>query len=534
GLGYTTFRYSNLKITPLTGKPNCFEVSADVTNSGKRDGKEVAQLYLHAKNRSTGDAPINELKGFTKVSLKPGETQTVSWQVSPELVAFHDTLMNLVVEPTRYEVRVGGSSSDTPLIGKFDIGEKLTLRHAASFQYHDLQVDGTTRNPDEPIVLNVEAENLGNVTGMPQLQVQGQLYPSETQPLGPGEKRRVTITLRLYEPGIHMVALGNLPPIAIKVNLTPAKFVCTETAPVSTAVVGRPYRVVVTIRNVGGTAGTTEQFITDNGQRRESVKVSLAPGCSQTVTLNHQFVHAGCQTFAFGNTSCRSVMVGDGIVSPNLLTFSNTRTADFQQSSPQNFFITASGSVGGSWIEGNNGAKTERDEYASIFLPGGAKRQCVMTVKITNRDLLSNQTKAGIIIRNQIPAPGSSSGYMIFGINGYFGGLAHLESDQDQDGYLDTTFLRDLSKFPKFLKLEKNGNIFRAFVSADNGKTWIHVHTLHLTTAADVQDVGLFAASDMDERPTTACFEGFTVEDGLFTGAVVADTTDLQTPEQPY
>lgn len=534
GLGYTTFTYSNLKISSLGGKPGNYSVSADVKNSGNREGKEVAQLYLHATDRSTGDAPQKQLKGFTKISLNPGETKVVIWQISPDLLAFHDEQMNLVVEPTRYEVKVGGSSANTPLVGKFDIADKLKLRHGASFRYRDLQCDKTSCNPDEPVVLDVEAENIGQTTGMPQVLVEGRPYSCETQPLGPGEKRRVTIALRLYEPGTNELHLGDLPPFAIKVNSSPPKFVSTEMAPASTAVVGRPYPMVATIRNIGGTTGTAEEFITENGQRYEFVSIKLPPGSAQTVILNHQFDHPGSRSIAFGNLSARNVIVGNGISSPDLRTFSNTRTADFQQATTKSFFITASGSIGGSWIEDNNGGMTERDEYASIYRPGGAKRQCVVTVKITGLDRLSNHTKAGIMIRNQISAPGHSPGYMIYGIDGYFGGLAHVESDQDQDGYLDTTVVRDLPKFPKLLKLEKNGNIFRVFVSIDSGNSWIHIHTLRLTAAADVQDVGLFAASDIDNCSTTACFEDFTIEEGLFSGAVVADAASQPKPEQPY
>lgn len=534
GLSYTTFSYLNLKIIPLTGKPGNYLVSADVMNSGTREGKEVAQLYLHAIDRSTGDAPLKQLKGFTKISLKPGETQTVRWQISPDLLAFHDTNMNFVVEPSQYEVKVGGSSTDTPLAGKFDFTKKVTLRRGAAFRYHDLRCDRATFNPDEPVELDVEAENIGQTTGMPQVLINGKPYPCETQALGPGEKRRVTVTVRLHQPGTNKLKLGDLPPLAIKVNSSPAKFVCSEMAPAATAVVGRPYPMVATIRNIGGSTGTTDQFITENGQLYESLKIKLSPGSLRTVTLNHQFNQPGVQSIGFGNLSARSVIVGNGIFSRNLRTFSNTRIADFQQASAKSFFITASGSIGGSWIEDNNGAMTKRDEYASIYLPGGAKRQCVVTVKITGLDRLSNHTKGGIMIRNQISAPGVSPGYMIFGTDGYFGGLAHVESDQDQDGYLDTTLIRDLPKFPKFLKLEKNGSIFRAFVSTNNGKTWIHIHTLRLSAAADVQDVGLFAASDMDECPTTACFEDFTIEDGLFSGEVIADVSSQPKPEQPY
>ena len=262
--------------------------------------------------------------------------------------------------------------------------------------------------------------------------------------------------------------------------------------------------------------------------------VHLAPGESREVGFAHVFDRSGSFPVAIGTQPPGEVHVGTRLLPEGLRSFSNTPTAEVLACGPDRFLIRATGAVGGSWVEGNNGELTCRDEYAALYRPAAAGRQCVVTARIDQRDLVSNQTKAGIVIRNHIDQPGRSKGYVILGINGYFNGLAHLESDQDEDGYLDTIALRDLPDFPKDLRLERNGSRFRAFFSRDGGRSWTHFHTIHLQSAAEQQDVGLFVASDSPDRAAQVRFSGFTVEEGLFSGAVIEDTAKPVKPEQPY
>lgn len=107
GLSYTTFKYSNLQIT----EGDSITVSCDVTNSGELQGDEVVQLYV--KDVVASVAPFDQvLRGFERVSLKPGETRTVSFNLQPQ----RDLKMlncdnEWVVEPGEFEVRVGTSSA---------------------------------------------------------------------------------------------------------------------------------------------------------------------------------------------------------------------------------------------------------------------------------------------------------------------------------------------------------------------------------------------------------------------------------------
>ncbi|WP_367752743.1 beta-glucosidase BglX [Flavobacterium sp. WC2430] len=112
GLSYTTFKYSNLKISSEKMNVNdTVKVSVDVTNSGNYDGKEVVQLYIRDLVGSV-TRPIKELKGFQKIFLKKGETQTVTFEISEETLKFYNSDLLFAAEPGAFEVFVG-TNSDT-------------------------------------------------------------------------------------------------------------------------------------------------------------------------------------------------------------------------------------------------------------------------------------------------------------------------------------------------------------------------------------------------------------------------------------
>ncbi len=111
GLSYTTFEYSNLTIVQ---NGDNYEVSLDVKNTGKRDGADVVQLYLNDVVSSV-TTPVMELKGFSKVFLKAGETKRVSMTLAPEHFSLVNIDMRRVVEPGDFEVMIGHSSKDIVL-----------------------------------------------------------------------------------------------------------------------------------------------------------------------------------------------------------------------------------------------------------------------------------------------------------------------------------------------------------------------------------------------------------------------------------
>jgi beta-glucosidase len=116
GLSYTTFAYSNLKLSSTSMKTNgTVTVSIDVKNSGNRKGAEVVQMYIR-DDYSSVPRPVKELKGFKKIWLEPGQSQTVSFVINPELLSFYDTNMKWVIEPGDFTIMVGTSSDKTQSI----------------------------------------------------------------------------------------------------------------------------------------------------------------------------------------------------------------------------------------------------------------------------------------------------------------------------------------------------------------------------------------------------------------------------------
>jgi beta-glucosidase len=115
GLSYTTFKLENVRLaTKQIARNGSTRVLVDVTNTGKRAGSEVVQMYIRDCISSV-TRPVKELKGFKKVWLNPGATKTVVIDITPASLAFYDVSMKYTVEPGEFEILVGNSSRDTDL-----------------------------------------------------------------------------------------------------------------------------------------------------------------------------------------------------------------------------------------------------------------------------------------------------------------------------------------------------------------------------------------------------------------------------------
>lgn len=123
GLSYTTFSYNNLKLDipqiPIGGE---LKVSVDVTNSGDRVGEEAVQLYIRDLVGSI-IRPVKELKGFEKITLKAGETKTVTFTINSETLQFYTANKKWEVEPGKFDVWIGGDST-TSLKKTFIVTDK--------------------------------------------------------------------------------------------------------------------------------------------------------------------------------------------------------------------------------------------------------------------------------------------------------------------------------------------------------------------------------------------------------------------------
>lgn len=121
GLSYVTFAYSNLHLSAQSiGMGGELTVSANVTNRGSREAAEVVQFYIHDMTASVVQ-PVRLLKGFQRISLKPGEMRTVSFRLTTADLAFYNQQMKLVTEPGRFEVWIA-PDSEHGLKGEFTVG----------------------------------------------------------------------------------------------------------------------------------------------------------------------------------------------------------------------------------------------------------------------------------------------------------------------------------------------------------------------------------------------------------------------------
>ncbi|WP_295772437.1 beta-glucosidase BglX [uncultured Mucilaginibacter sp.] len=112
GLSYTTFSYSDVKLSAASLKPGqAITAKVTVTNNGKVEGKEVVQLYTRDLVGSS-TRPVKELKGFQKISLKPGESKEVSFSITENDLKFYNQQLKYVAEPGDFKVFIGPNSRD--------------------------------------------------------------------------------------------------------------------------------------------------------------------------------------------------------------------------------------------------------------------------------------------------------------------------------------------------------------------------------------------------------------------------------------
>jgi beta-glucosidase len=122
GLSYTQFRISDLQLSaPRIQTDGSLTVSVAVENAGKRAGDEVVQLYIRDMAASV-TRPVKELKGFQRVTLRPGEKRRIEFRLTREHLGFYNREMRFVVEPGEFKVMVGTSSADEhELVTSFEV-----------------------------------------------------------------------------------------------------------------------------------------------------------------------------------------------------------------------------------------------------------------------------------------------------------------------------------------------------------------------------------------------------------------------------
>ena len=122
GLSYTTFGYGEAKAAKATMRENgTLSVSVDVTNTGDVAGKEVVQLYI-GDNEASVARPVKELKGFRKIALEPGQKQTVTFEITPEMLKFFDADKHeWVLEKGKFTAYICAASDDVRTQVEFEV-----------------------------------------------------------------------------------------------------------------------------------------------------------------------------------------------------------------------------------------------------------------------------------------------------------------------------------------------------------------------------------------------------------------------------
>jgi beta-glucosidase len=121
GLTYGKIEYSGLALSSSTMAANgSIQVSATITNRGLRAAEEVAQLYIHDRVASI-TRPVRELKAFRKIALAPGQSQTVSFTLTPADLAFYGLQDRPTVEPGSFDVWIAPSAEADGVHGSFEL-----------------------------------------------------------------------------------------------------------------------------------------------------------------------------------------------------------------------------------------------------------------------------------------------------------------------------------------------------------------------------------------------------------------------------
>ena len=220
GLSYTHFKYSKLQILPREGDPGFVTVTADVQNTGDRDGDEVSELYV-TEMTSSVVTPVVELKGVQRLSIKAGETREVTFQLSPYQLSILDANMVRRVEPGKFRIHVGGNCPTFPDGVTDRLHEKIGFsspNEGISSEFMEPRIYGarfvySLEAPEsvkagKPFAATVTVRNEGNLTDVTETKLYaGSELGSWSFELKPGEEKSHAFQ-------ISMIKAGNLALVA--------------------------------------------------------------------------------------------------------------------------------------------------------------------------------------------------------------------------------------------------------------------------------------------------------------------------------
>lgn len=304
--------------------------------------------------------------------------------------------------------------------------------------------------------------------------------------LGEGESRTLRFrTEPLYRGGLHEVRVDDCV-ATTRVAATPARFRFLEPVRVVAGSGGRRTFSIV-VRNVGGERGSVEVPLEVDGVRRCSRTVGLDPGEEREVALS----------VAADDEAGHARIGGREWPWP---IFSNT-PARFARHGPR-IEVRAGGGLTTAWDAA--GA-----EYASAYTR--VRGDFVVSVLLESQDPSGPYAAAGLIVRNRIARAPVSPGYLMLCVCPKYGGLPYWGADLDGDGVLDAKDGFPV-RYPIWFRIRRTGNRYSAWTSTD-GIRWRAGRVFELSSAADAQDVGVFASAySAKDELGRAVFSGFELE----------------------
>lgn len=427
GLSYTEFTYSNLKCTPKQDDPGYVTVNVDVTNTGSRDGDEVAQLYLTDVVASVA-TPVIQLQGFQRVSLKKGEKKTLAFELTPYQLSLLDPEMIRRVEPGLFRVHVGrvspemiSSNDDHKQNTKFTkptegvTGEfTVTKPYRAEFVYNvDLPAKVAA---GQPFPLTLKVKNSGNLTDVTAPTLFGEFKLADHSfELAPGEEKSCVFQPSVFRSGNLTIVAGNqLLSRAVTVDKSPARAVLSK--PRWNLDDKSTLQVTCDAQNVGSEPFTGAVGLTIDGQPAgQKQTVELKPGETRVLSFAYTFPVAGLHKVQIGNSIEKQIVVrgGLGLAMKNPLIY--VTLEEGQGAETKNLINGRNLKITGSpkWVPGRGGQALE--------LTGNG-----MGVAAENTDIYRKPFTLSAWIK--ITEFGNN------GEIGLFGGRAPMGADQDTNG----------------------------------------------------------------------------------------------------
>jgi beta-glucosidase len=326
GLSYTQFLYSNLRMMAKVGDFGFITVTADVKNTGTRDGDEVAQLYLTDEVASVS-TPVIELKGMQRISLKAGETGKVKFELTPYQLSVLDENMVRRVEPGMFRVHVGNVSPDVQSnvtdqrkakIAFFDPTEGIsgefneTKAYSAHFSF-TLQAPEKPES-GQPFAATVTVKNDGNLTDETEAKLYaGVALGSWRFELKPGEEKSHMFHVAVYKSGqLTLLGANQIISTPIEVVESPARL---EFRNVHLAVdENATLQATADAHNVGSLPYSGTFVLKIDGQpASEPQTLSLQSGESKKVMLSHAFSESGLHHVQLGDMPEQLIQVPGGI-----------------------------------------------------------------------------------------------------------------------------------------------------------------------------------------------------------------------------